>query len=145
MARTIDRISCVQAGRLEPVTREQCKEKRYPITLSLRLSAAFFRTVLQDLKPKVLRPLSRTVVAGIVYTGLVTTAAALWLESTAFSRVPATDASIILTTEPLFAAAVGAATLGETFGPSDYVGAALIVGACALAVLAGQDDEEEEA
>jgi len=55
-------------------------------------------------------------VGGILYTGLVTTAAALWVESIAFARVPATDASIILTTEPIFAAAAGAVTLGETFG-----------------------------
>jgi len=79
---------------------------------------------------------------GILYTGLVTTALALWVESIAFKRVPATDASIILTTEPLFAAAAGALTLGETFGMSDYVGATLIIGACALAIL--MDDEKEE-
>ena len=57
-------------------------------------------------------------VGGILYTGLVTTAAALWVESVAFARVPATDASIILTTEPIFAATAGAVTLGETFGKS---------------------------
>jgi drug/metabolite transporter (DMT)-like permease len=70
-----------------------------------------------------------------LYTGLVTTAFALWVESVAFAKVPATDASIILTTEPLIAAGLGAAALGETFGVSDYVGASLIVGACAIAVL----------
>lgn len=72
---------------------------------------------------------------GIFYTGLITTAAALWVESIAFARVPATDASIILTTEPIFAAVAGAITLGETFGTSDYIGASLIVGACVLATL----------
>lgn len=48
-------------------------------------------------------------------TGVVTTAIALWIESIAFARVSATDASIILTTEPLFAAAFSAVSLGETF------------------------------
>jgi drug/metabolite transporter (DMT)-like permease len=71
---------------------------------------------------------------GILYTGLVTTALALWVESIAFAKVPATDASLILTTEPLFAAGFGAMALGETFGISDYVGASLIVGACALSI-----------
>merc|ERR1719491_2803367 len=80
--------------------------------------------------------------AGILYTGLITTALALWVESIVFKRVPATDASIILTTEPLFAAAAGATYLGETFGTSDYVGASLIIGACALAVLLQQGDEQ---
>mmetsp|Transcript_25642 Transcript_25642/g.36164 ORF Transcript_25642/g.36164 Transcript_25642/m.36164 type:complete len:460 (+) Transcript_25642:233-1612(+) len=86
---------------------------------------------------------SPTALAGILYTGLITTAFALWIESIAFKRVPATDASIILTTEPLFAAAAGALTLGETFGMSDYVGATLIVGACILAVLLDEEDAEE--
>ena len=81
---------------------------------------------------------------GILYTGLITTAAALWVESIAFAKVPATDASIILTTEPLIAAGVGAVTLGETFGVSDYVGAALIVGACALAVLIDSPEKEDD-
>ena len=80
---------------------------------------------------------------GILYTGLVTTAFALWVESIAFAKVPATDASIILTSEPLIAAGVGAVTLGETFGTSDYVGAALIIGACALAVLIDAPEEGE--
>lgn len=78
---------------------------------------------------------SPTALAGVFYTGLATTAVALWVESIAFARVPATDASIILTTEPLFAALFGAISLGETFGASDYVGASLIIGACILATL----------
>jgi drug/metabolite transporter (DMT)-like permease len=77
---------------------------------------------------------SPTALGGILYTGLVTTALALWVESTAFVNVPATDASLILTTEPLFAAGFGAVALGETFGTSDYIGASLIVGACALSI-----------
>lgn len=85
---------------------------------------------------------SSTAMGGILYTGLITTALALWFESIAFKRVPATDASIILSTEPLFAAGTAALFLGETFGMSDYVGAALIVGACVTAIL--QEDEETD-
>ncbi len=85
-----------------------------------------------DFNPILSSPLA---LGGILYTGLVTTAFALWIESIAFAKVPATDASIILTTEPLIAAGLGAIALGETFGSSDYAGAALIIGACALAVL----------
>lgn len=80
---------------------------------------------------------------GILYTGLVTTALALWVESIAFARVPATDASIILTTEPLFAAAFGAIYLGETFGMSDYAGACLIIFACVLASLLDNPGDEQ--
>jgi drug/metabolite transporter (DMT)-like permease len=88
---------------------------------------------------------SETARMGILYTGLVTTALALWVESIAFAKVPATDASIILTTEPLIAAAFGAAVLGETFGMSDYVGASMIVGACLAATLLDTPGTEEEA
>mmetsp|Transcript_37451 Transcript_37451/g.54828 ORF Transcript_37451/g.54828 Transcript_37451/m.54828 type:complete len:432 (-) Transcript_37451:25-1320(-) len=84
---------------------------------------------------------STAALSGILYTGLITTALALWIESIAFKRVPATEASIILTTEPLFAAGAAAFTLGETFGISDYVGATMIIGACILAVLI--EDKEE--
>jgi drug/metabolite transporter (DMT)-like permease len=88
---------------------------------------------------------SETARMGILYTGLVTTALALWVESIAFAKVPATDASIILTTEPLIAAGFGAIALGETFGMSDYVGASMIVGACVAATLLDTPGSEEEA
>jgi drug/metabolite transporter (DMT)-like permease len=94
--------------------------------------ATEFALQIPDFGPILASPLA---LGGILYTGLVTTAFALWVESIAFAKVRATDASIILTTEPLIAAGFGAVALGETFGSSDYVGAALIVGACALAVL----------
>ena len=86
---------------------------------------------------------SSTALTGVLYTGLITTALALWVESIAFKRVPATDASIILATEPLFAASAAAAFLGETFGYSDYIGATLIVGACVMAILQGETPVEE--
>jgi drug/metabolite transporter (DMT)-like permease len=86
---------------------------------------------------------SPVALGGVLWTGIVTTAIALWIESIAFARVPATDASIILTTEPLFAAAFSAVSLGETFGTSDYVGASLIVGACVIAVLLDNPGDEE--
>ena len=105
----------------------------------LQHEALTFR--LPDFMPIISSPLA---LGGIMYTGLITTALALWVESIAFKRVPATDASIILTTEPLFAALAGALTLGETFGASDYFGATLIIGACAIAVLLDSEEEEGE-
>ena len=95
--------------------------------------------VLPDFTPILQSPIA---LKGIAYTGLITTALALWVESIAFKQVPATDASIILTTEPLFAALAGALLLGETFGMSDYFGAAMIISACVLAVVI--DDEASD-
>lgn len=94
---------------------------------------------LPDFSPILQSPVA---LGGILYTGLVTTALALWVESIAFVKVPATDASLILTTEPLFAAGCGAVALGETFGTSDYVGASLIVGACALSIFLDKPEVE---
>lgn len=91
-----------------------------------------------DFTPILSSPLA---LGAICYTGLVTTSLALWVESVAFQRVPATDASIILTTEPLFAAATSAVLVGETFGPSDAVGAFFIVGACIYAIKMGEAEE----
>lgn len=94
---------------------------------------------LPDFSPILNSPVA---LGGILYTGLVTTALALWVESIAFVKVPATDASLILTTEPLFAAGCGAIALGETFGTSDYIGASLIVGACALSIFLEKPEAE---
>mmetsp|Transcript_21715 Transcript_21715/g.53863 ORF Transcript_21715/g.53863 Transcript_21715/m.53863 type:complete len:446 (-) Transcript_21715:573-1910(-) len=94
---------------------------------------------LPDFSPILNSPVA---MGGILYTGLVTTALALWVESIAFVKVPATDASLILTTEPLFAAGCGAIALGETFGTSDYVGASLIVSACALSIFLEKPEAE---
>lgn len=93
------------------------------------LSDISFR--IPDFSPILQSPVA---IGGILYTGLITTALALVVESIAFVKVPATDASLILTTEPLFAAGCGAVALGETFGTSDYIGASLIVVACALSI-----------
>ncbi len=107
----------------------------YPI---LQHEAFTFR--IPDFTPILTSPLA---LGGVLYTGIITTSLSLWVESLAFKRVPATDASIILTTEPLFAALAGALTLGETFGTSDYFGATLIIGACAFAILMGKEEGDD--
>ena len=96
------------------------------------------RFQIPDLSPILSSPVA---CGAIFYTGIVTTSLALWVESIAFQRVPATDASIILTTEPLFAAAISALLVGETFGASDAIGAFFIVGACIYAIKIGETVE----
>lgn len=92
-----------------------------------------------DFTPIISSPVA---LGAICYTGIVTTSLALWVESIAFQRVQATDASIILTTEPLFAAAISAVLVGEQFGASDAIGAFFIVGACIYAVKMGENSTE---
>eukprot|EP00316_Scyphosphaera_apsteinii_P015729 CAMPEP_0119330144 /NCGR_PEP_ID=MMETSP1333-20130426/77625_1 /TAXON_ID=418940 /ORGANISM="Scyphosphaera apsteinii, Strain RCC1455" /LENGTH=399 /DNA_ID=CAMNT_0007339465 /DNA_START=183 /DNA_END=1382 /DNA_ORIENTATION=- len=67
--------------------------------------------------------------AAVGYTGLVSTALTMWLQASIFKRLPAVDASIILSTEPLWATGFGMWLLGEAITGSDIMGGALIVSA----------------
>merc|ERR1711908_18904 len=67
-----------------------------------------------------------------LWMGLVTTAASIAVESYALRFVPAQDAAIILSSEPLWAAALAYAALGEQFGANDAFGGALVISACVL-------------
>ncbi|EED93613.1 hypothetical protein THAPSDRAFT_261650, partial [Thalassiosira pseudonana CCMP1335] len=118
---------------LEELMRKQ-PSAALPVSAIKLASTAGLGFKVPDFSPILSSP---TALGAIFYTGIVTTSLALWVESIAFQRVAATDASIILTTEPLFAAATSAVLVGETFGMSDAVGAAFIIGACVYAVKMG--------
>ncbi|KAL3937350.1 MAG: hypothetical protein SGARI_002156 [Bacillariaceae sp.] len=66
----------------------------------------------------------------VVWTGLVSTSLNFFLEIYALGQVPPGEASVILATEPLWAAAFASIILGETMGWNDYAGGFLIVAAC---------------
>jgi len=70
-----------------------------------------------------------TALQGLTYTALITTAATIWLQSIVFKRVSASDASIIIASEPVWAAMVAFFAMGETMSNKDMIGAILIVGA----------------
>ncbi len=79
-------------------------------------------------------------IAGAVFwTGLITTALNRLVETTALGKITSAEASVILATEPLWAALFAALWLSEDFGANDYIGGALIVGAC-LATSSKKDD-----
>ena len=79
-----------------------------------------------------LLPLTQSATAQgcLLYLGCVTTAAALWLQTLAFRRVSASDASIILSSEPVFAVIFAAGLVGESITPTDVLGGGLIIAAC---------------
>ena len=79
-----------------------------------------------------LEPSLRPVAAAAVWTGLVTTAANRLGETTALGKVSSSEASVLLATEPLWAALFGALLIGESLGWNDGAGGALIVGACVV-------------
>lgn len=68
-------------------------------------------------------------VFGILYTSLFTTAFAVWVQSRAFKRVSATDATIIFSSEPVWASIFAFFSLGEVLTVEEAAGAALIIAA----------------
>lgn len=77
-----------------------------------------------------LDPSMREVAMAVVWTGLLSTSLNFFLEVFALGKVPSGEASVILASEPLWAAAFASLLLGEEFGWNDYAGGFLIVAAC---------------
>ncbi len=75
-------------------------------------------------------PSMREVALAVVWTGLISTSLNFFLEVFSLGKVPSGEASVILATEPLWAAAFASLLLGEEFGWNDYTGGLLIVAAC---------------
>ena len=80
-----------------------------------------------------LEPSVRTVALAAAWTGLVTTAVNRVAETTALGKVTSNEASVLLATEPLWAAVFAALLIKEELSPYDAAGGALIVAACVAA------------
>jgi len=72
----------------------------------------------------------RNLAIAAAWTGLITTSANRVGETTALGKMSSSEAAVILATEPLWAALFASIYIGETLGPQDIVGGALIVVAC---------------
>lgn len=79
------------------------------------------------------------VAMAVVWTGLISTSFNFFVEISALGRVPSAEASVILATEPLAAAAFGGMLLHEEFGMNDYCGGALVIVACLVNTLKPDD------
>ena len=77
--------------------------------------------------------------AAVLWTGLITTALNRFVETTALGKMKSAEASVILATEPLWAALFAALWLSTDFGANDYIGGALIVAACLATALQKED------
>ena len=88
-----------------------------------------------------LDPTIRIAAAAVAWTGLVTTALNRFVETTALGKLKSAEASVILATEPLWAALFAVLWLSNDthFGLNDYVGGALIVLACLVNTLQPKD------
>ena len=86
-------------------------------------------------------PSIRSAAGAVAWTGLITTALNRFVETTSLGKVSSAEASVILATEPLWAALFAALILSDNFGINDYIGGALIVLACLANALKPSDFE----
>jgi drug/metabolite transporter (DMT)-like permease len=77
--------------------------------------------------------------AAVAWTGVITTALNRYVETSALGKMSSAEASVILATEPLWAALFAAILLHEQFGANDYIGGVLIVAACLAQTLKPSD------
>lgn len=83
----------------------------------------------------------------VIYTGVLSTDLVLLIELIALNKVPATDAAIIYTIDPVLGALLAYVVLGERWGPMGWVGAALILISSLgtqLMGMEGTDDSREQ-
>lgn len=92
--------------------------------------------------------LTGSVLAAVLWTGLVATFATVLVETLALSKLSARESTVLFSTEPLWGAAFAALLLGEHLDGSAAVGGALVVAACLFssgvappAMLAGRVEE----
>merc|ERR1719261_1376268 len=88
--------------------------------------------------------LSPQIAAAVAFSGVIATSLTIWLQSIVFSRLPAMEASIILTSEPLWATLFAVLLVGERVGMLEGIGGALIIAACVVNVLPGSANNEIE-
>jgi drug/metabolite transporter (DMT)-like permease len=86
-----------------------------------------------------LDPSMRTVALAVLWTGVLSTSTNFFIEITALGRVPSSEASVILATEPLWASLFAALLFNEQFGTSDYIGGLLMISACLVNTLKPSD------
>lgn len=72
-----------------------------------------------------------------LYTGLFSTGICLWVEMTAMCDVSATEAAIIYGLEPVWGAGFAWFLLGERWGISGWIGAALVLGGSLMVQILG--------
>ena len=66
----------------------------------------------------------------LFWTGIVTTALTIYMETIALKTLTAAETTLLFSSEPLWGAAFAAFFVGERFGVSAALGAALIVSGC---------------
>lgn len=79
-----------------------------------------------------------------LWTGLVSTALALYMETVALKVVSASELTVLMTSVSVFGSAFAYVTMNEVLPPIGMVGGALIMGGCALTATEGGEDKSME-
>lgn len=90
---------------------------------------------LLELQSRVIGEVTLLTVLGVLYLGIVSTAAAMWLWNRAFALVPASTASLFFFAQPLVGALLSVMLLGQAMTPALWVGSCLIVVGVLLALV----------
>jgi drug/metabolite transporter (DMT)-like permease len=73
--------------------------------------------------------------APLLWTGLVTTALTIYMESVAMKTLSAAETTLLLSTEPVSGSLFAAALMGERLGPNAMFGSGLILVSCIISTL----------
>ena len=73
---------------------------------------------------------SLPVAASVVWTGLITTALTVFLQTTSLGVLSSSETTVLYATEPIWAAAFANVVLSEHLGVNTFVGGAMILAAC---------------
>ncbi|XP_019437439.1 PREDICTED: uncharacterized protein LOC109343540 [Lupinus angustifolius] len=79
-----------------------------------------------------------------IYTGIFSTSLCLWAEIAAMRDVSATETAIIYSLEPVWGAGFAWFLLGERWGPTGWIGAALVLGGSLTVQLLGASSDSNE-
>ena len=79
----------------------------------------------------------------LAWTGLVTTALTVFLETMALGKLPSAEVTVLFSTEPLWGTAFAAVALGEQIGMNTIAGGSLIMAAVATRTFGGSKEGEK--
>ncbi|KAL7492229.1 hypothetical protein ACHAWT_002119 [Skeletonema menzelii] len=73
-----------------------------------------------------------SIVGMLIWTGLITTAFTIYMETLALKTLSAAETTLIFSTEPLFGAAFAAVVANECLSEGGWIGSALIIAGCVI-------------
>jgi len=84
------------------------------------------------------------ILGALLWTGLVTTALTVTMETIALKTLSAAEATMIFSTEPIFGGICASCVLGEQFGVGGLIGSAMVLGGCLYSNLGDKSKTEQE-